>query len=183
MGRVEELRELRAQLTGGAVGVVTAVHGIGGMGKTELALTYAHAYAASYQGGTWYVDADGQTDLLEAVSSLAGSPALGLQVSDEDRRDRKLLGELVLAHLRKRTEAARDRDESTGACFLLLDNVSEPELLSEAQLAVLPSEPWFHVAATTRLGVGDIGAVGSRGSVALIPVDRLNTEDGRGVAT
>ncbi|MBV8348672.1 MAG: hypothetical protein JOZ49_14435, partial [Mycolicibacterium sp.] len=49
VGRVEELRELRAQLAGGAVGVVTAVHGIGGMGKTELALTYAHAYAADYQ--------------------------------------------------------------------------------------------------------------------------------------
>jgi hypothetical protein len=63
-------------------------------------------------------------------------------------------------------------------CFLLLDNVSEPELLSESQLAVLPKEPWVHVAATTRLGISDIGAVGSRGSVAMIEVDRLNTEDG-----
>ncbi|MGO9693212.1 MAG: TIR domain-containing protein [Mycobacterium sp.] len=178
VGRVEELRELRAQLTGGAVGVVTAVHGIGGMGKTELALTYAHAYAADYQGGTWYVDADGQTDVLEAVSSLGLSAALDLPVSEEQRRDRKLLGANVLAELTSRAAAARDRDERTGACFLLLDNVSEPELLSEKQLAVLPTEPWFHVAATTRLGVGDIGAVGSRGSVAMIEVDRLNTEDG-----
>ena len=63
-------------------------------------------------------------------------------------------------------------------CFLLLDNVSEPELLSESQLAVLPQEPWVHVAATTRPGISDIGAVGSRGSVAMIELDRLNTEDG-----
>jgi hypothetical protein len=28
------------------------------------------------------------------------------------------------------------------------------------------------------LGISDIGAVGSRGSVAMIEVDRLNTEDG-----
>jgi hypothetical protein len=47
-----------------------------------------------------------------------------------------------------------------------LDNVSEPELLSESQLAVLPEEPWDHVAATTRLG----------GSVAMIELDRLNHE-------
>ena len=177
VGRVEELRELRLQLTGGAVGVVTAVHGIGGMGKTELALTYAHAYAGDYQGGTWYVDAEGRSDLLEAVSSLARSPALGLQVTEDERRDTNLLGELVLAALCRRTEAARQIDERTGACFLLLDNVSESTLLSEAQLAVLPDEPWFHVVATTRLGVGDIGAVGSRGSVALIEVDQLSTED------
>ena len=39
VGGVEELRQLRVQLTGGVVGVVTAVHGIGGMGKTELAVT------------------------------------------------------------------------------------------------------------------------------------------------
>jgi hypothetical protein len=177
VGRVEELRELRLQLTGGAVGVVTAVHGIGGMGKTELALTYAHAYAGDYQGGTWYVDAEGRSDLLEAVSSLARSPALGLQVTEDERRDTNLLGELVLAALCRHTQAARQNDERTGACFLLLDNVSESELLSEAQLAVLPDEPWFHVTATTRLGVGDIGAVGSRGSVALIEVDRLSAED------
>ena len=178
VGRTEELRELRVQLTGGAVGVVTAVHGIGGIGKTELVLTYAHTYADQYQGGTWWVDADGQSDLLEAVSALARSPALGLQVSDEDRRDPKVLGQLVLTHLRGRTEAAREHDEGTGACFLLLDNVSEPKLLSEAQLAAVPDEPWFHVAATTRLGAGDIGGVGSRGSVAMLEVDRLHTEDG-----
>ena len=83
VGRVAELRVLRHQLTGGAVGLVTAVHGIGGMGKTELAVTYAHAYAHDYQGGTWQVDADGQTDMLEAVSSLALCPELGLEVRQE----------------------------------------------------------------------------------------------------
>ena len=45
-----------------------------------------------YQGGTWWVDADRQSDLLEALSTLAGSPELGLQINDEDRRDRKLMG-------------------------------------------------------------------------------------------
>ena len=99
VGRVEELRKLRAQLTGGAVGVVTAVHGIGGMGKTELAVTYAHAYAHVYQGGTWQVDADGHTDLLEAVSPLALWPELGLEVREEQLADRQWLGRRVVARL------------------------------------------------------------------------------------
>jgi len=62
-------------------------------------------------------------------------------------------------------------------CLVLLDNVSEPGLLSEAQLAVLPDEAWFHLAVTTRLGVGDLGAAGARGSVAMIEVGRLAVED------
>ena len=139
VGRVGELRELRAQLTGGAVGVVTAVHGIGGMGKTELALTYAHAYAASYQGGTWHVDADGQTDMLEAVSRCASSPTLGLQVSERAAaRPPSCWVSWCWRSYARRTEAARAPRRGHRRVFLLLDNVSEPELLSETQLAVLP---------------------------------------------
>jgi tetratricopeptide (TPR) repeat protein len=177
VGRAAELRALRHQLTGGAVGVVTAVHGIGGMGKTELAVTYAHAYAHTYQGGTWQVDADGAIDVLAAVSALALSPELGLEVREEHLQDRQWLGRRVLARLGELTEAARARDAGSAACLVLLDNVSEPELLSESQLAVLPDQPWFHLAVTTRLGVGDIGTAGTRGSVAMIEVGRLAVED------
>jgi tetratricopeptide (TPR) repeat protein len=177
VGRAAELRALRHQLTGGAVGVVTAVHGIGGMGKTELAVTYAHAYAHTYQGGTWQVDADGATDVLEAISALALSPELGLDVREEHLQDRQWLGRRVLARLGELTEAARARDAGSAACLVLLDNVSEPGLLSESQLAVLPDQPWFHLAVTTRLGVGDLGTAGTRGSVAMIEVGRLATED------
>jgi tetratricopeptide (TPR) repeat protein len=177
VGRATELRALRHQLTGGAVGVVTAVHGIGGMGKTELAVTYAHAYAHTYQGGTWQVDADGATDVLEAISALALSPELGLEVREEHLQDRQWLGRRVLARSGELIEAAHARDAGSAACLVLLDNVSEPELLTESQLAVLPDEPWFHLAVTTRLGVGDLGTAGTRGSVAMIEVGRLAVED------
>jgi tetratricopeptide (TPR) repeat protein len=177
VGRVAELRALRQQLTGGAVGVVTAVHGIGGVGKTELAVTYAHAYAHTYQGGTWQVDADGHTDILEAISTLALWPQLGLTVSDEQLKDRTWLGRRVLARLADLTDTARAQDPDAAACLLLLDNVSEPALLAETQLAVLPNQPWFHLAVTTRLGVSDIGSARSRASVAMIEVGRLDAED------
>jgi len=42
-GRTIELRSLREQVGKGKVGVLTAVHGLGGMGKTALATEYAHA--------------------------------------------------------------------------------------------------------------------------------------------
>ncbi len=177
VGRVAELRALRAQLSGGAVGVVTALHGIGGMGKTELAVTYAHAYAHDYQGGTWQVDADGQTDMLAAVSALALSPELGLHVSEQHLNDRAWLGRRVLARLEDLTEAARANDAETASCLLLLDNVSESMLLSASQLGVLPDKPWFHVVVTTRLGGGDIGAIGVRAAVAMIEVGGLDAGD------
>ena len=172
VGRTRELQALHRQLTGGALGVVTAVHGIGGMGKTELAVTYAHMYAHAYQGGTWQVAADGQTDMLEAVSALALFPELGLEVHTEHLVDRRWLGQRVLAHLAERAAAARC--DGTSSCLLLLDNVSEPDLLSALQLAVLPDESWLHVVATTRLGGGDVAATGA---LAMIEVDRLDAND------
>ena len=175
VGRINELSQLRTQLSGGAVGVVAAVHGIGGIGKTELAVAYAHHFAHMYQGGTWQVDADGHKDILEAIATLAWLPELGLQ--DTDRSDPARLGREVLARLHELTGKARQRDEGTGACFLLLDNVSDPELLAQSQLGLLPEQPWFHIAISTRLGLSDIGAAGSRASVAMIPVGGLAAED------
>ena len=177
VGRVTELRKLREQLSGGHVGVVTAVHGIGGMGKTELAVTYAHAYGHVYQGGTWQVDADGASSMLEAVSMLATSSDLGLSPTEDELRDRAALGSRVLARLETSTIEARERDEATGACLLLLDNVSDPALLSAAELAGLPSHSWFHVVATTRLGRSDIRGEGSAASVAMVEVGSLDPDD------
>jgi tetratricopeptide (TPR) repeat protein len=183
VGRVEEMRKLRHALTASSVGVVTAVHGIGGMGKTELAVTYAHAYAHTYQGGTWQVDADGQTDILEAVSTLAFSPELGISVSDEQLKDRTWLGRRVLARLKELTETATDQartddpDAGAAGCLLLLDNVSEPVMLAESQLAVLPDQSWFHLIVTTRVGLDDVGAAGTLASVAMIEVGRLDDDD------
>jgi tetratricopeptide (TPR) repeat protein len=177
VGRADELRALRHELTRSKVRVVTAVQGIGGVGKTELAVTYAHAYAHTYQGGTWQVDADGQTDMLEAISALALSPELGLAVGEQYLQDRRRLGRRVLARLGEFTAAARTQDAGTAACLLLLDNVSKPQLLAESQLALLPEQSWFHLAVTTRLGVGDVGATGSRASLTMIEVGRLGGAD------
>jgi len=152
---------------------VAVVHGVGGMGKSELASTYAHRHAELYQGGTWQVDAHGHADLLEAVATLATVPALGLDATGQDRR---AAGRRVLARLSELTLDARGRDDGSGACLLVLDDVSEPALLAERQLAELPPKPWFHVVATTRLGGADLAA-GARRSIALLEVGTLAFDD------
>ena len=85
VGRVEELRQLRKALAYGKVGAITAVQGIGGIGKSALAFEYAHAFAADYPGGRFLVNAAGVSDLRLPLVQLA--PQRGIQLTDDERKD------------------------------------------------------------------------------------------------
>jgi tetratricopeptide (TPR) repeat protein len=77
-GREPDLRTLRARLTkGGTDGRISAValHGMGGVGKTQLARAYAHQYRDHYQVG-WWIAADSPVAAAAALGTLAA--ALGL---------------------------------------------------------------------------------------------------------
>ena len=175
VGRREELRQLHEQLGTGAVGVVTAVQGLGGQGKTELAVAYAHGWADSYPAGLWSLAAEGKKELLPLIGELAWDAALGFTPNDAQKNDPVLLGRGVLEHLKARAEAVCDSGPDRGAAaLLLLDNVSEPDLLSAAQLATLPSgrgAGWLRLVATTRL---DLRAQKDR--LALLAVDALDPD-------
>ena len=59
-GRNDLLQALRAHLTedgSGAILHASAIHGLGGVGKTQLAIEYAHRYAAAYNL-VWWVPAE-----------------------------------------------------------------------------------------------------------------------------
>ena len=182
VGRNEELRQLHEQLGAGAVGVVTAVQGLGGQGKTELAVAYAHGWADWYPAGLWSLAAEGKKDLLPLIGELAWERALGFTPSEAEKSDPVLLGRGVLEHLKARAATARDANPECGvaappkaaAALLLLDNVSEPGLLSPAQLATLPGgmgAGWLRIVATTRL---DLSAQKDR--LALLAVDALDED-------
>jgi tetratricopeptide (TPR) repeat protein len=177
MGRTEELRRLHEHLATGAVGLVTAVHGLGGQGKTELAVAYGHTYAHDYQAGLWLLGAEGKKELLPLIGELAFAPELQYQPSDAERADGNLLGRAVLAKLGRRAEAAAlAKDSRCGSsALLILDNVSEPALLSPVELAKLPRTDFLRVLATTRLGVAQLATPAS--ALAFVEVASLQEED------
>lgn len=83
----------------------------------------------------------------------------------------------MLIELQRRATQALERDvrqEAAGA-LLILDNVSDPALLSPPQLASLPRAPWLRVVATTRFGPEQLRA--SQKSLGFVRVDSLNEDD------
>jgi hypothetical protein len=59
IGRDEKLKELHDLLQGNAqVAITAAVIGMGGVGKTELAIQYAREYLTTYQGGICWLPAN-----------------------------------------------------------------------------------------------------------------------------
>ena len=148
VGRTRELTQLGDALESpSTVGVVTAVRGLGGIGKTELVRHYGNRHRGQYAGGIWQIPAEGAREMLPLLARLA--PDLpGFQLPEEVQGNPELTGRHVLMELR--------RHATIGAhVLLILDNVSESALLTDPQVGVLPQDSGVHVAVTTRLGTED----------------------------
>ncbi len=150
-GRLDELLELRTLLTDNRAGVIAGIHGLGGIGKTELAYTYSHAYGSIYPGGRFEVKCEYQTSLRDAVTiTLGGYPEFRDLISDEERKQPE-------AHFTAVTRVLTQRLDALGSVLLVLDNVSDLKLLEGQQtdqLTVLG--PRLHLLATTRLPGGKL---------------------------
>jgi hypothetical protein len=70
-GRAEVLAAVRDALQAGDRAVVQALHGMGGVGKTQIAMQYAHAYAGSYNV-VWWINAENATLIGEQFAALGG---------------------------------------------------------------------------------------------------------------
>ena len=130
-GREELLEELHTQLASGEHAALTqAISGLGGVGKTQLALEYAYRHAADYDL-VWWVAAEDTATLATTFAALATE--LNLPVADE-------------ADLRLVRDAVRRELEQRAGWLLVFDNAQEPGHLRE----YLPRAPTGHVVLTSR---------------------------------
>jgi hypothetical protein len=114
-GRDELLEQLNASLQAGSAAAVVprgALHGLGGVGKTELGLEFAHRFASDYDV-VWWIPAELPTSAAAALAILARR--LGV----EELTDQ---GEMVAALF----DQLRQRDR----WLLVYDNAEQPERLA-----------------------------------------------------
>jgi len=129
-GREEELAWLARELP--ARGRV-AVHGLGGVGKTQLAVRYVHCHRDDYPDGVFWLRADQEHSFVGDLAGLAWR--LGLEERDEPAQELRI--EAVLRWLR-----------ANGRWLLVLDNL-EPEV-GEAVRRWLPPGLPGHLLVTSR---------------------------------
>jgi hypothetical protein len=92
-GRDELLAAMREALTSGDRAVVQALRGMGGVGKTQLAIEYAHRYAPNYDVVWWITAA--QPELIGGQFATLGTALDCIQQGgDHAAMRRTVLGEL-----------------------------------------------------------------------------------------
>ncbi|HUU53794.1 MAG TPA: FxSxx-COOH system tetratricopeptide repeat protein, partial [Armatimonadota bacterium] len=130
-GREEPLTGLRASLTeGGAAALTQAITGLGGVGKTQLALEYAYRHRNHYSV-VWWVRSEEPSLLAGDYSRLA--VRLGLTAED-------------LLDQREAVTAARQWLERNDGWLLIFDNAQNPDALRD----YLPRGGSGHIIITSR---------------------------------
>jgi hypothetical protein len=110
-GRLDHLRGLHERLGSAVTVLQAAVHGLGGVGKSQIAIEYAHRYATSYDI-VWWVAAEKPAVMQTGISALAA--ALDIPLTGDHRRQT----EALYAELRRR-----------GNWLIIYDNAEGPEEL------------------------------------------------------
>ncbi|MFF2661422.1 FxSxx-COOH system tetratricopeptide repeat protein [Kitasatospora sp. NPDC058032] len=133
IGRMRLLEAVRDGFTAGADGApVQVLYGIGGVGKSQAAIEYAHRFASAYDV-LWWVPAQQPAVIPQRLAELA--PGLGLETDgDVTRTARAVLEALGSGRPYRRW-------------LLLFDNAEDPELLDPWLPAAGPDG---HVLVTSR---------------------------------
>ncbi|HEY6251073.1 MAG TPA: tetratricopeptide repeat protein, partial [Candidatus Angelobacter sp.] len=118
VGREKELRDLARSLTPGAgtmVGVHAAVTGLGGVGKTQLAIEYAHRYGRRYPGGVFWLNMENADNAINEVA------ACGERMNFPNFSDLKTPEQATLVR--------KEWEEGEQARLLIFDNAEDPAVV------------------------------------------------------
>ncbi len=151
VGRREKLLSLRRYMTQKSGRVVSALTGLGGFGKTELALTYGHAFGWDYQLGRFFKPCDNCKSVFDAFLSCGILEKYGWEPKGTDEERTLFIFNHLKAErdkiIRQNTEAENLKTEGAHL-LLILDNVNNPYLISQLLKMNLPD--FIHVIITTR---------------------------------
>ncbi|MEM9431568.1 MAG: TIR domain-containing protein [Pseudomonadota bacterium] len=115
-GRDEALAQLQTTLTEGRNAAVTqAIAGTGGIGKTTLAVEYAHRFGTRGRyAGVWWIPAESESGIVQSLGDLA------LRLGHPESQD-----------LPAMARWARDKvGQSTEPWLLVFDNLTRPDTLT-----------------------------------------------------
>ena len=146
-GRENVLERLHDELAGDGTAVVLAraVYGLGGVGKTQVALEYAHRFKADYRL-IWWINAEQPLEITLALAELAGQ--MGLPIGDNAAD----AAAAALEQLRR---------DVTGRWLLIFDNAEDPEDLA----SFLPTGSRSHPHHLTKSGLDPPRRAGGTGCV------------------
>ncbi len=149
IGREDALEKVRQQLTAGrrtAIGQTAVFQGLGGLGKTQLAVEYAYHYRDAYPNGVIWLTAD--QDLDAQLVDLAVKALWVAPISDHSIK----------------LEVALRRLRSYSGCLIVFDNLEDMAAIRN-YLPEHPASP--HILVTSRIEQPDFSNV---------PIDVLNPD-------
>ena len=130
-GREEHLAKMKAALNSGEPAALTqAMHGMGGVGKTQLALEYTYRSAAEYDI-VWWIRSEEHATLASDYASLA----LELDLPEKDATDQQVI-----------IKAVKHRLEQIPKWLLVFDNAKDPAEVRK----YIPQGETGHVLITSR---------------------------------
>ena len=159
VGRERELKQVAQVLQTGdtaAIGQMASITGLGGVGKSQLAIAFAHHYGPLFAGGVFWVSMSDGANVPAELAQCGYAMQLG------DRYDGLTLDEQVRRVQRAWQEAIPR--------LLLFDNCEDESLLAQWR----PKTGGCRVLATSRRATWDVSL-----GVATLPLDILTPPESR----